>query len=92
MNNHRRSLFCIDGSPDDYFFLSDTDSRKVGAVVLTSGDRIAADIVIVGVGVRPCTDFLRDSGITLVRDGGIRVNSYLQVEGFEHVFAGGIIV
>jgi NADPH-dependent 2,4-dienoyl-CoA reductase/sulfur reductase-like enzyme len=57
--------------------------------VLTSGDRIAADIVIVGVGVRPCTDFLRDSGITLVRDGGIRVNSYLQVEGHEHVFAGG---
>jgi NADPH-dependent 2,4-dienoyl-CoA reductase/sulfur reductase-like enzyme len=66
------------------------DPSKIGTVVLKSGERIAADIVIVGVGARPHTDFLKNTEISLHHDGGIRVNSYLQVEGFHHVFAGGI--
>lgn len=70
-------------------FILESNPANVGAVLLTSGERIPADIVILGVGARPSTDFLKDSGIPLTQDGGIRVNSYLQVEGFDHIFAGG---
>ncbi len=49
---------------------------SVRGVLLDDGRRLACDFVVVGVGVRPDTDFLRDSGIAL--DDGVRVDKYLQ--------------
>jgi NADPH-dependent 2,4-dienoyl-CoA reductase/sulfur reductase-like enzyme len=43
-------------------------SGRVEAVRLTDGTRVAADVVVVGVGVAPATGWLEESGLTL-RDG-----------------------
>jgi NADPH-dependent 2,4-dienoyl-CoA reductase/sulfur reductase-like enzyme/nitrite reductase/ring-hydroxylating ferredoxin subunit len=47
----------------------------VKAVVLSSGERIETDLVIIGVGVRPATTFLE--GFNLHRDGGLFVDRHL---------------
>jgi len=49
---------------------------KVEAVVLESGERLEADLVVVGVGVKPATDFLK--GVGLSRDGGVMVDEHLR--------------
>lgn len=36
-----------------------------------------------GVGVRPSTDYLKESGFNLEKDGGIKVDEYLRVLGYE---------
>jgi NADPH-dependent 2,4-dienoyl-CoA reductase/sulfur reductase-like enzyme len=43
----------------------------VGGVVLTTGERIAADLVVVGIGAAPCTRWLTGSGVDLDPDGGV---------------------
>ncbi len=43
---------------------------------LESGERLPAEVVIVGTGVRPATDFLK--GVLLADDGGIPVDSSMQ--------------
>ncbi|KAI0316418.1 flavoprotein [Amylostereum chailletii] len=52
-------------------------------VDLQSGKTLQADAVVMGVGVRPATDFLKESGWTLERDGSVRVDEYLRVRGKE---------
>lgn len=42
--------------------------ERVEAVRLADGSRVEADVVVVGIGVRPATDWLEGSGLTL-RDG-----------------------
>ena len=49
---------------------------KVEAVVLENGERLEADLVVVGVGVKPATDFLR--GVGLSDDGGVIVDEHLR--------------
>lgn len=48
---------------------------KVAAVVLENGDRIATDLVVVGIGVQPATDFLE--GVALHSDQSVPVDKYL---------------
>lgn len=59
----------------------------VKAVVLDSGERIEADLVVVGVGVRPATDFLR--GVRLHEDGGVLVDEYMRAA--DRLYAAGDI-
>jgi NADPH-dependent 2,4-dienoyl-CoA reductase/sulfur reductase-like enzyme len=55
-------------------------SDNVSAVVLDNGNRLPADVVIVGVGVRPATDFIE--GVRKNKDGGIIVDASMKaVEG-----------
>jgi len=61
--------------------------EKVEAVVLESGERIATDMVVVGVGVRPATDFL--SGIGLLPDGSVPVDD--RFHAGNDIFAAGDI-
>ncbi|WP_281278710.1 NAD(P)/FAD-dependent oxidoreductase [Streptomyces diacarni] len=49
-----------------------------GAVLLSDGGRLAADAVLVGIGARPATGWLRDSGIELGPDGAVRADSRLR--------------
>jgi apoptosis-inducing factor 3 len=71
---------------------SSSDPSVASAVVLTDGTTLEADVVIMGVGVRPATDFLKDgSGIKLEKDGGVLVDEYLKVPGVDRVFAIGDI-
>jgi len=44
-------------------------SHRVESVGLSDGSRVAADIVVVGIGVVPNTEWLRDSGLTI--DNGV---------------------
>lgn len=42
-------------------------------------------------GVQPATDFLKDSTISLEKDGSIKVDEFLRVPGVENVYALGDI-
>jgi len=52
------------------------DAEGVRAVQPAEGDAITADLVVLGVGARPATDFVE--GIELEDDGGIPVNDRLR--------------
>ncbi|HTY22056.1 MAG TPA: FAD-dependent oxidoreductase [Desulfomonilaceae bacterium] len=52
--------------------------QKVETVVLKNGERIKSDMVILGVGVTPATDFLRNSGL-LMSDGSLKVDEHFRV-------------
>ncbi len=47
-------------------------------VTLKSGTRLGADLVILGLGVRPETKLAREADLTLGERGGIRVNDHMQ--------------
>lgn len=49
-----------------------------GFVITEKGERIDAELVILSVGVRPETGFLKDSGVTLGSRGEIIANEYLE--------------
>lgn len=67
------------------------DNGSLTGVQLTSGETLAADFVVVGVGVRPATDFLKGSGLAMEeKDGSVLVNSHLQSSD-SNIFAAGDI-
>jgi len=59
----------------------------VSQVVLENGESLATDLVVVGVGVKPATDFLE--GVGLHRDGGVIVDEYMRAA--DDVYAAGDI-
>ena len=65
---------------------------SVGAVKLKDGTELEADLVILGIGVRPATDYLKDnSAITLEKDGSVAVDENFAVKGLSDVWAIGDI-
>jgi NADPH-dependent 2,4-dienoyl-CoA reductase/sulfur reductase-like enzyme/nitrite reductase/ring-hydroxylating ferredoxin subunit len=68
------------------------DAAKVGSVALKDGTSLDADIVVLGVGVAPATDFLRDNAaLRLERDGSIKTDKNFAVTGASDVYAIGDI-
>jgi NADPH-dependent 2,4-dienoyl-CoA reductase/sulfur reductase-like enzyme/nitrite reductase/ring-hydroxylating ferredoxin subunit len=57
----------------------------VNAVRLASGERLTADLVVIGGGIRPATDSLR--GVRLREDGGVLVDRHLRAA--DKLFAAG---
>lgn len=55
-------------------------------VILDSGKRLQADLIILAIGVKPDIDFIKESGLELGARGGIKVNSRLQTSD-PHIFA-----
>lgn len=51
---------------------------KATAVRLADGSSVPADMVILGIGVRPETGLARQAGLAIGPTGGIQVNDYLQ--------------
>lgn len=49
--------------------------RHVTGVVLDNGDKLAAEVVVVGIGVKPETSYL--VGLATDQDGGVQVNNHL---------------
>ena len=70
---------------------SPSDSKNVGAVCLKDGTELPADLVVLGVGVAPATGYLKDAGISLEKDGSVRVDAGFAVQGASDVYAIGDI-
>ncbi|MEU9509508.1 FAD-dependent oxidoreductase [Micromonospora sp. NPDC048170] len=67
--------------------LEESDGR-VSAVVTDEGP-IAADVVVLGLGVRPNTALAEAAGLPLGTTGGIRVDRRMRVQGMPDVWAAG---
>ncbi|KAI8624815.1 hypothetical protein F5Y19DRAFT_283079 [Xylariaceae sp. FL1651] len=71
---------------------SGSDPAKVGSVVLKDGTKLEADLVILGVGVAPATEFLKDNKvIRLEQDGSLKTDENFLVTGLKDVYAIGDI-
>jgi NADPH-dependent 2,4-dienoyl-CoA reductase/sulfur reductase-like enzyme len=57
--------------------------------VLTDAGRVPADLVVLGIGVRPNTKLAEAAGIPLGPTGGIRVDLRMRVVGVDGVWAAG---
>lgn len=68
---------------------SASDPTHVGAITLKGGERLEADLVILGVGVTPATEYLKNSGIELEKDGSVRVDDYWRIKGVDDAYAVG---
>jgi NADPH-dependent 2,4-dienoyl-CoA reductase/sulfur reductase-like enzyme/rhodanese-related sulfurtransferase len=64
------------------------ESAMASIVTLRSGKRLSADLVILGLGVRPETGLAKAAGLELGERGGIRVNERLQTSD-PHIWAVG---
>ena len=67
-----------------------TENGKCVSITLKGGEKIPADVVIVGAGVAPSTGFLKDT-FQLEKDGSILVDRNLKVKQFDNIYAGGDI-
>jgi NADPH-dependent 2,4-dienoyl-CoA reductase/sulfur reductase-like enzyme/peroxiredoxin family protein/rhodanese-related sulfurtransferase/TusA-related sulfurtransferase len=73
------------------FYLKDgvnsfTRSANHLTVQLQSGRQIETDMVILSIGVRPETKLIKEAGLELAENGGIKVNEFLQTED-ESIYA-----
>jgi len=67
----------------------ETDSTGTATGVRAGGTTYPADVVVLGMGVRPATDLAREAGLPLGESGGLRVDDRMQVEGHDRVWAAG---
>jgi NADPH-dependent 2,4-dienoyl-CoA reductase/sulfur reductase-like enzyme len=78
---------------DVQFYLGSSVSEfkgnsNVQQVILEDGKMLDADLVLVGVGIRPATDYIK--GIETLKDGGIAVDKHFKAA--DDVYAAGDIV
>lgn len=66
--------------------LVESEPGRVGGIALVGGETVDADVVVVGIGVAPCTDWLQTSGLE-IRDGVV-CDATLNA-GADGVFAAG---
>ncbi|KAK6905738.1 hypothetical protein I203_106569 [Kwoniella mangroviensis CBS 8507] len=69
---------------------SESNPSHVGSIHVKGQDPIPANFVIMGTGVAPATSFL-EGVVSLEKDGGVKVDEYLRIEGQKHVYAIGDI-
>ncbi|OWA34415.1 CoA-disulfide reductase [Saccharibacillus sp. O16] len=68
--------------------LNQAPGKKGIGVELAEGNAVAADLVILAIGVTPDTSFLNDSGIALGARGHIQVNERMETN-LKHIYAVG---
>ncbi len=64
------------------------ETARASVVVLKDGQRLPADTVILGLGVRPFVELARQAGLAIGALGGVRVNEQLQTDD-PHIWAVG---
>ena len=80
------------GASVDSAIPSSKDKNAVGAVKLKDGTQLEADLVILGIGVGPATEFLKgNESVKLEKDGSIQTDEFFKVKGMEDVYALGDI-
>lgn len=58
-----------------------SNPKEVGYVITDNGSRIEADLVVLGLGVKPRTDYLENNAeIELEKGGSINVDKYFKIE------------
>lgn len=67
---------------------SEQEPARASIVVLKSGQRLPADSVVLGLGVKPEISLAKDAGLEIGKLGGIRVNEHLQTSD-PHIWAVG---
>lgn len=67
---------------------SEQEPARASIVVLKSGQRLPADSVVLGLGVKPEIGLAKDAGLEIGKLGGIRVNDHLQTSD-PHIWAVG---
>lgn len=67
------------------------EGGSISAVVLSDGTEIKTDLLLVSIGVVPCTSWLKDSGIELHPDGSVACDEYLKTS-LDDVYAAGDVV
>ncbi|WP_458687852.1 FAD-dependent oxidoreductase [Nocardia tengchongensis] len=66
---------------------TDAQGRVTG--VATADAEYPADVVILGIGVRPATDLAHAAGLQLGESGGLLTDLAMRVRGHENIWAGG---
>ncbi|AYF76907.1 flavoprotein oxidoreductase [Nocardia yunnanensis] len=66
-----------------------TDVRGQVTAVVTAEAEYPADVVVLGLGVRPATDLARAAGLPLGAYGGLLTDLAMRVRGHENIWAGG---
>jgi NADPH-dependent 2,4-dienoyl-CoA reductase/sulfur reductase-like enzyme len=66
------------------------DGQNATSVLLNDGTEIKADLIIIGTGIVPSTQFLKDTDIKLDKQGGVICDPFLQTSN-KDVFAAGDI-
>jgi NADPH-dependent 2,4-dienoyl-CoA reductase/sulfur reductase-like enzyme/rhodanese-related sulfurtransferase len=87
LKRHQVSLYLNDGVAA-FEAPSASEAAAASVVVLRSGIRLPADLVILGLGVRPEIELARDAGLEIGERGGIRVDEHLQTSD-PHIWAVG---
>ncbi|WP_148412102.1 NAD(P)/FAD-dependent oxidoreductase [Murimonas intestini] len=64
------------------------DKNEITHVILANGEEIPCDFVVAAAGVRPCIDFLKDSGLEMERS--LKVNEYLRTSDPDVYAAGDV--
>ncbi|GAB4587772.1 FAD-dependent oxidoreductase [Nocardia sp. IFM 10818] len=64
------------------------DANRVRAVATADAEYVA-DVVVLGIGVRPATDLARAAGLPLGASGGLLTDLAMRVRGHENIWAGG---
>jgi NADPH-dependent 2,4-dienoyl-CoA reductase/sulfur reductase-like enzyme len=63
-------------------------TKNVESLTLASGEKIAADLVLVSIGAKPSIGLAQDAGLRIAENGSIWVDEYMRTEA-EEVFAVG---
>ncbi|GFS84404.1 apoptosis-inducing factor 3 [Trichonephila clavipes] len=63
----------------------------LNGIELSSGEILPAEVCVVGIGVRPATDFLKDSGLAMSPKGHVIVNEMLETN-IKGIYAAGDII
>ncbi|KAK5945686.1 Apoptosis-inducing factor 1 [Knufia obscura] len=88
--------FCLNASVDSAVPKSNVANTlgmsSVGGIKLKDGTVLEADLVILGVGVKPGTEYLKDNdSVQLEKDGSLSVDENFAVKGLQDVYAIGDI-